>query len=54
MVRFRRAAGSNLRTLARHMRAVNGGVLVLSSTVLSQVNLQHLLQRTTCPILLVR
>ena len=54
MVRYKRLAHTNLRTLARQMRIVKGGMLVLSSTTLSQEDLQNLLNQVASPVLLVR
>ena len=54
MVRYRQLRDTNLNALGHHMRAVKGGVLVISSDSLSQVNLEHLLNQLESPVLLVR
>jgi nucleotide-binding universal stress UspA family protein len=52
--RFRQLTGSGAAALAREVQAEGSGVLVLSSTVLSQEALQTLLDEVGCPVLLVR
>ena len=54
MARYKRLADTSPRTLARQMRVVKGGTLVLSSETLSQEDLQNLLNQVASPVLLVR
>jgi nucleotide-binding universal stress UspA family protein len=52
--RYRRLTGAKAATLTHEVRTEGSGVLVLSSTVLSQEALQTLLDEVGCPVLLVR
>jgi len=54
LIRHRRLTGTGAATLIQAMRAEGCGLLVLSETCLSLGALQTLLDKTDCPVLLVR